>query len=459
MNKNFFLAFIIGLSLTIFIYSYANIANAVVKGTLSVSALTPTTVTLKAYGFNPGQNFDIYVFNSKNTQTPSFEKTSNVRSDDSGNVDTIPLFTGLTPGGSYYASTSDSPSTLYISFSTPPASSPNSLNLTTLKTTIISARALYDNSTEGVNLGQYKVGSKSIFKKVIDQSEGVVYDPSTSNLAQRDIDNFNTDLNTAIRNFQLTQVGYSIGSAGIFAVKNIGQNSVTIEMSGFKRGDQYVVRFFKNQDLNDESVPPYNKEVIVAIDNSGFSRVPAFTGLTPGAHYISAYKLNGTDTNDYKSSIFIQTLTTTGIPVKLPDIPSHTWTGDGTSGSSQGFVNSISNDFKDGIVPKCNTGEIDKVTMAYKNPCDFDYFMQLINRVIKFLLFVIAAPLLGLIIIYIAYLFLTSGGSSENLTKAKHILMNAVIGYVIALAAWLIINTILNALGVHSGVGSMFLKG
>jgi hypothetical protein len=53
---------------------------------------------------------------------------------------------------------------------------------------------------------------------------------------------------------------------------------------------------------------------------------------------------------------------------------------------------------------------------------------------------------------------LTSGGNSEKATKVKHILGNVVIGYVVALAAWLIINTILSSLGVDSSIGSMFLK-
>lgn len=100
-----------------------------------------------------------------------------------------------------------------------------------------------------------------------------------------------------------------------------------------------------------------------------------------------------------------------------------------------------------GIVPKCNTGAIDTKTNQYATPCDFNYFMLLINNIIKFLLFTIVTPFLAIIIIYVAYLFLTSGGSNQT-EKAKHILWNVIIGYVIALAAWLVINTIMSALGV-----------
>jgi len=114
-------------------------------------------------------------------------------------------------------------------------------------------------------------------------------------------------------------------------------------------------------------------------------------------------------------------------------------------------------DYSQSIVPRCNVGgvtEIDPKTGQYKVPCDFTFFMKLINNVIKFLLFVIATPFVALIIIYIAYLFLTSGGKSGQVEKAKHILMNVVVGYVIALAAWLIISTIITSMKVDSDINT-----
>lgn len=110
-----------------------------------------------------------------------------------------------------------------------------------------------------------------------------------------------------------------------------------------------------------------------------------------------------------------------------------------------------------GIVPECNTGPIDKDTGQYVNACDFDYFMKLINKVIEFLLFKIATPLLALIIMYVAYIYLTSGGSSEKVGKAKHIFFNVVIGYIVALGAWLLISAILSSLGVDESTSGMFL--
>lgn len=96
-----------------------------------------------------------------------------------------------------------------------------------------------------------------------------------------------------------------------------------------------------------------------------------------------------------------------------------------------------------GLVPDCNI----IVNGVMTKPCNFDTLMTLINNVINFLLITLATPLFALILIYVGWLYLSSGGSSENVTKAKKILKNAFIGYVIALAAWLIVKVILTTLG------------
>ena len=96
-----------------------------------------------------------------------------------------------------------------------------------------------------------------------------------------------------------------------------------------------------------------------------------------------------------------------------------------------------------GLVPKCNI----IVDGAVTKPCDFNYLMNLINSVINFLLVTLATPLFAIIIIYTGWLYLSSGGSSEKVTKAKTIFKNVIIGYVIALASWLIVKSILYTLG------------
>lgn len=120
-----------------------------------------------------------------------------------------------------------------------------------------------------------------------------------------------------------------------------------------------------------------------------------------------------------------------------------------------------------GLVPVCNTetsaGEdttnVNGVTVSndpgFKDPCDFNMLMALINNLITFLLITLATPIFALILIYVAWLYISDMGSTENVKKAKHILKNAVIGYIIALAAWLIVKTILTTLGFK---GETFLS-
>ena len=110
-----------------------------------------------------------------------------------------------------------------------------------------------------------------------------------------------------------------------------------------------------------------------------------------------------------------------------------------------------------GIVPNCNTGTINKTTGNYDNTCDFNSLILLINNVIKFLLMDIAAPFIAIIIIYTGYLYMTAGGNAGQTEKAKHILRNVVIGYIIALGAWIIINTIITSLGLDSSINT-FIK-
>ncbi len=100
-----------------------------------------------------------------------------------------------------------------------------------------------------------------------------------------------------------------------------------------------------------------------------------------------------------------------------------------------------------GLVPDCNVGALDSNKTGYLNPCNFDNLLGIVNNVINFVLKDLATPLFALIIIYAGWLFLSDRGSASNVTKAKTVLTNALFGYVIALAAWLIVHTILTGLG------------
>ena|ERR1035437_8511210 len=108
-----------------------------------------------------------------------------------------------------------------------------------------------------------------------------------------------------------------------------------------------------------------------------------------------------------------------------------------------------------GLVPVCNT-KVDAIKGGFSDPCDFNMVMSLINTVINFILIDLATPLFALIIIYVAWLYISAGGDPGNVTKAKTILKNVVVGYVLALAAWLIVKTILVTLGFQPGENAKF---
>lgn len=105
---------------------------------------------------------------------------------------------------------------------------------------------------------------------------------------------------------------------------------------------------------------------------------------------------------------------------------------------------------EDGLVPKCNT-EINTATGEFSDPCNFDQLILLIGNIIDFLLFKLAMPLAAILFTYAGFLYLASGAKPQNKETANKIFWNAFLGFVIALAAWLIVQAILLGLGIKPG--------
>lgn len=137
--------------------------------------------------------------------------------------------------------------------------------------------------------------------------------------------------------------------------------------------------------------------------------------------------------------------------------------GSGNSSNSN-TNNSNSSTYKpgpSGLAADCNRGSIIKKVFigsngleqnefGFQNDCGFDDLMGLINKVINFLLFVIATPLVAIGLCYAGFLYISSGGSSEKVGQAKSILINLVVGYIVALIAWVVVKTIMVSLGFDS---------
>lgn len=77
------------------------------------------------------------------------------------------------------------------------------------------------------------------------------------------------------------------------------------------------------------------------------------------------------------------------------------------------------------------------------NNCDFNAFIDLLNKVTRFILFYMAVPIAAIMFAYAGFLLVTAGGAGEK-TKAKNIFTNTVIGLIIAAGAWLVVKTLLS---------------
>ena len=76
--------------------------------------------------------------------------------------------------------------------------------------------------------------------------------------------------------------------------------------------------------------------------------------------------------------------------------------------------------------------------------------MTMVNTVIHFILFYMVIPIAAIMCAYAGFLMVTAGGESSSAkTKAKEMLASAIIGLLWAVAAWLVIRTILSILGFN----------
>lgn len=82
--------------------------------------------------------------------------------------------------------------------------------------------------------------------------------------------------------------------------------------------------------------------------------------------------------------------------------------------------------------------------------CDFHDFVALLQRLTTFFLVAIAAPFAAIFFVYAGFLYMTAAGNQAKMNQAKSIFIWVVIGFAIALAAWLLVNTLITGLNVES---------
>ena len=95
-----------------------------------------------------------------------------------------------------------------------------------------------------------------------------------------------------------------------------------------------------------------------------------------------------------------------------------------------------------GLVPCGNPGE------CYCTICDF---FEVLTRIYNFIIFYIASPLAVLSVTIGAVILMASAGNPNLAGLGKKVLWAAIIGLVLVFCSWLIINTLLSALGFNMG--------
>ena len=103
----------------------------------------------------------------------------------------------------------------------------------------------------------------------------------------------------------------------------------------------------------------------------------------------------------------------------------------------------------DGLV-QCGTGS----GASAATDCDFAAAVAMINRLINYLI-MIAVPIAAVAFAYAGWLYLSSGGNTGQVEKAKEIFTDVGIGFIIVLSGWLVFTAIAkNFLNPSAGYGT-----
>ncbi|HVT75027.1 MAG TPA: pilin [Candidatus Paceibacterota bacterium] len=84
------------------------------------------------------------------------------------------------------------------------------------------------------------------------------------------------------------------------------------------------------------------------------------------------------------------------------------------------------------------TGKLD-------NDCDYQQLVATATRIVKYILFIII-PIVGAMILWTGFKYMTAGGDANAVADAKRMLKPIAIGVFLIFAAWLIVYTILDKL-------------
>jgi len=102
-----------------------------------------------------------------------------------------------------------------------------------------------------------------------------------------------------------------------------------------------------------------------------------------------------------------------------------------------------------GLVPCGRTYDDPNTPWNEREQCQIHHFFLLIRNVVEFILWKVATILLILSLIVLAAILYLSAGDERTINKVKSLIRSVIIGYLIILFAWLIINTVLALAGFN----------
>ncbi|MEX0931286.1 MAG: pilin [Candidatus Paceibacterota bacterium] len=99
---------------------------------------------------------------------------------------------------------------------------------------------------------------------------------------------------------------------------------------------------------------------------------------------------------------------------------------------------------KSGLIP-CGFDENKDGVVSGNERCSFNDLLRLANRLIDFAI-LISVPIFILLFMYAGFLYITASGNPGKIQDAHGLFVKGIIGFVIIISAWLIVNLIVSAL-------------
>jgi len=85
--------------------------------------------------------------------------------------------------------------------------------------------------------------------------------------------------------------------------------------------------------------------------------------------------------------------------------------------------------------------------------CQICHLFDMLDRIVDFILLFIVFPIATLLLIVGGGMLIISSGDTNKINQGKSILVSTIIGLLIILSSWLIINTFMTTIGVATWTG------